>query len=104
MWRLVMIKMQRKPTTPGEMLKEEFLIPLKWTEETLAKQMDCDKNTVYQLINDEIPISSLLASKLASAFNTTAGFWLNIQKAADLYEKEKNKPFHDISLSRDRTL
>lgn len=90
MWRLVMIKMHRKPTTPGEMLKEEFLIPLKWTEKTLAKRMNCDESTIHQLINDEIPISSPLASKLASTFNTTTGFWLNIQEAKDLYEKEKN--------------
>lgn len=83
-----MIEMQRKPITPCEMLKEELLIPLKWSEKDLARRVGCDENMIRQLINDEIPISSSSASRLASALNTTKGFWLNIQKAKDFYEKK----------------
>ena len=80
--------MKRKPTTPGEMLKEEFLIPLNLKPEKLAKRIDYDVKTINQLINNEEPISKKLALKLASTFNTTPDFWLNLQRAVDLYEKQ----------------
>ena len=81
-----MIKMKRKPTTPGQMLKEEFLIPLKLTRKKLADRIDCDEKVIHRLVNNEEPISAILALKLASAFNTTPEFWLNLQRAVDLYQ------------------
>ena len=83
-----MMKMKRMPTTPGEILKEEFLIPLKLTKKTLADHIGCDEKIINRLINNREAISETLALKLASKFNTTPDFWLNLQKAIDLYEEQ----------------
>ena len=80
------MRMKRKPTTPGEMLKEEFLIPLKLTQKNLADHIGCDVKDIHQLVNNKGPISAILALKLASTFNTTPDFWLNLQRAVDLYQ------------------
>ena len=86
-----MMKMKRMPTTPGEMLKEEFLIPLELTQKELADHIGCDVKIIDQLINNNKSISTILASKLASAFNTTPDFWLNLQKAVNLYEEQMSE-------------
>ena len=84
------MKMKRMPTTPGEILKEEFLIPLKLTKKNLADHIGCDEKVIDRLINNKEPISAILALKLASAFNTTPDFWLNLQRAVDLYKAHQN--------------
>ena len=89
-----MMKITRKPTTPGEMLREEFLIPLKLKPEELAKRIDYDVNTINKLIDNRESISEGLASKLASVFNTTPDFWLNLQKATDFYEQQISEPLN----------
>ena len=61
----MMMQIKRKPTTPGEMLKEEFLIPLKLTEKTLANRIGCDEKIINQLINNEESISEKLALKIS---------------------------------------
>ena len=83
------MRVKRRPTTPGEMLKEEFLIPFELTQENLAHHINCNVKVIHRLINNRDPISEILASKLASKFNTTPDFWLNLQKAVDLYDKEQ---------------
>ena len=85
-----MMKMKRMPTTPGAILKEEFLIPLKLTEKNLATHIDCEEKVIHRLINDKEPVSTILALKLASTFNTTPEFWLNLQRAVDLYRAHQN--------------
>ena len=83
-----MMRMKRKPTTPGEMLKEEFLIPLKLKPRDLAKRIACDVETINKLMDNGESISEELASKLAATFNTTPDFWLNLQKAVDFYHEQ----------------
>ncbi len=84
------MKIKRMPTTPGEMLKEEFLIPLQLTQKDLADHINCDEKVLNRLINNKEPISTILALKLASTFNTTPDFWLNLQRAVDLYKAHQN--------------
>ena len=84
------MKMKRMPTTPGEMLKEEFLIPLQLTQKDLADHINCDEKVIDQLTNNKEPISETLALKLASKFNTTPDFWLNLQKAVDIYQETEH--------------
>ena len=87
--------MTRKPTTPGEILREEFLKPLGMTQQQLAKHLGCDIKVINRVVNGRTSISAELALKLAAAFNTSAEFWINAQKAVDLYEagrRLKNLP------------
>ncbi len=73
------------PTTPGEILKEEFLVPLEITQKELAEHLGCDVKVINRLVNGRTTLTASMALRLAAAFNTTAEFWLNAQKAVDIY-------------------
>ena len=81
---------QRKPTTPGEILSEEFLAPLKMTQKQLAEHIDCDVKVINRIVNERTAVTAEMALKLGAALRTTADFWLNAQKAVDLYEARKS--------------
>jgi addiction module HigA family antidote len=88
----------RKPTSPGEILNEEFLLPLNLKQTKLAKLLDCDVKVINRLVNEQSSLSVHMAIKLAAVFNTTPEFWLNAQRAIDLFEASKEiktlpKPF-----------
>ena len=75
----------RKPTSPGEILKEEFLVPLGMTQKQLADHLGCDVKVVNRLVNGRTSVTAEMALKLGATFRTTPGCWLNAQKAVDLY-------------------
>ena len=74
----------RKPTTPGEILREEFLAPLGMTQKQLADHLGCDVKVVNRIVNGRAAVTAEMALKLGAAFRTTPGFWLNAQKAVEL--------------------
>lgn len=80
-----MFTIKRDPTTPGEILQEEFLKPLGLTQKQLADHIGCDVKVINRIVNIKTSISAEMAVKLASAFNTSPQFWLNAQQAVDLY-------------------
>jgi antitoxin HigA-1 len=80
------MKLKRKPTSPGEILREEFLEPLGLTQKRLADHLDCDIKVINRLVNEKTSVSAELALKLSAAFDTTPEFWLNAQRAVDLYD------------------
>lgn len=84
-----MFKMKRKPTTPGEILNEEYLRPLAITQKGLADHIKCDVKVINRIVNGRCAVTAPLALKLAAALNTTPEFWLNAQKAIDIYEASK---------------
>ena len=79
-----MMVRRRKPTGPGEILREEFLIPLDLTQKQLADHLGCDVKVVNRIVNGRASVGAEMALKLAAAFRTTPDFWLNAQKAVDL--------------------
>ena len=81
-----MIPKKRAPTAPGEILEEEFLKPLKLTQKELADHIECDVKVINRIINNRSSLTVSIALKLASALQTTPEFWLNAQRATDLYE------------------
>lgn len=81
-----MIPKQRKPTTPGEILKEEFLQPMGITQKQLADHVKCDIKVINRIINGHTSVTAEMAMKLGAALNTSPEFWLNAQQAVDLYE------------------
>jgi addiction module HigA family antidote len=83
--------LQREPTHPGEVLKEEFLEPLNITQTKLAKDINSSFRSVNELINQKRGITVEMALKLAKYFNTTAQLWLNLQNEYDLYRVSNKK-------------
>jgi addiction module HigA family antidote len=80
-----MIKQRRNPTPPGEILQEEFLLPLRLTQKQLADHVGCDVKVINRIVNGRTSVTAEMALKLAAALRTTPEFWLNAQKAVDLY-------------------
>jgi addiction module HigA family antidote len=85
-----MATMKRKPTTPGEILNEEYLLPLGLTQKELSNHLGYDVKVINRLINGRTSLTASLALKLAAALNTTPEFWMNAQKAVDIYEASKH--------------
>ena len=89
------MKSKRKPTTPGEILREEFLLPLDMTQKQLSDHIEVDIKVINRIVNGRSTVTPMVALKLAHAFNTTPSFWLNAQNAVDLFAAEemlKNVP------------
>lgn len=83
------MKIQREPTTPGEILSEEFLGPLGMTQKQLADHIGCDVKVINRIVNDRSSVTAEMALKLAAAFKTSPQFWLNAQLAVDIYRASK---------------
>jgi len=75
----------RMPTTPGEILDEEFLKPMSLTQAGLAKHIGCDVKVINRIVNGRSAVTAEMALKLSAAFGTTPDFWMNAQKAVDLH-------------------
>lgn len=90
-------EINRKRTTPGEILNQEYLIPLGITQKKLADHIGVDIKVINRLVNGRTSVSPELALKLAASFNTTPQFWLNAQLAIDLEKaKKQGKKFKSL--------
>ncbi len=79
------MRRDREPTSPGEILEEEFLRPLGMTQRRLADHLGCDIKVINRIINGRSRVTPEMALKLAASFRTSPEFWLNAQEAVDLY-------------------
>lgn len=80
--------MSKRPTHPGEILKEEFAVGL--TQKELAKKLRYDIKVINRLMNRKTSVTPKMAIRLGKFFRTTAEFWMNAQIAHDLF-MERNK-------------
>ena len=78
-------RMTRKPTTPGEILREEDLLPLEMSQKDLADHIGQDVKVINRIVNGRSAVTAEVALKLSATFRTTPEFWLNAQKAVDLW-------------------
>ena len=81
---------RRKPTTPGEILREEFLRPLGLTQRQLADHLGCDVKVIHRIVNGRSAVTATVALELGSALRTTPDLWLNAQQAVDLYRASRS--------------
>ena len=73
-----------KPIAPGEILLEEFMIPLGVTQNKLARDIGVNPGRVNDIIRGRRGMSADTALRLAAYFGTSAEFWLNLQSRYDL--------------------
>jgi addiction module HigA family antidote len=72
------------PVHPGEVLREEFLLPMKLSAYSVAKACGVPRTRIERLIGEETPVTADTALRLAKALNTTPAFWMNMQARYDL--------------------
>ena len=75
---------QRVTTSPGEMLREEFMVPLDLSANALALALRVPANRVTAILKEERAGTADTALSLGRYFGTSARFWLNLQQAFDL--------------------
>lgn len=76
---------------PGEVLKEEFLVPLEITAYRLSKDTFIPQTRISQIIKGKRRITADSALRFAKYFGTSAKFWLGLQDDYDLEEEGINK-------------
>ena len=88
---MVRIPTHREPTHPGEMLLEEFLVPLGMTQSELAKAIHVPYQRVNEIINKRRGITPSTALRLAKLFGMSEDFWVNLQLRWDLYRVKQSE-------------
>ncbi|MCJ2082514.1 HigA family addiction module antitoxin [Methylobacterium sp. J-090] len=77
------------PLHPGEVLREEFLIPLGLTAGAVARACGVPRTRIERVASEDIGLTTDTALRLGRYFGTTAGFWLNLQKRFELETLER---------------
>jgi addiction module HigA family antidote len=86
-----MIELQREPTHPGIILKEEFLKPLNMTQSFLANAIGVSFRAINELVNEKRGITVEMALRLSKYFKTSPELWLNLQNQYELYKVSQKK-------------
>lgn len=89
--------MLRLRTHPGEVLNEEFLIPLEMSARALADAIDVPPNRITEIIRGERSVTADTAIRLGRYFGASSQFWLNLQQAYDLSKAERDGDFKKTS-------
>ncbi|MBK8285602.1 MAG: HigA family addiction module antidote protein [Ahniella sp.] len=79
-----MIRNGMRPIHPGEVLREDFLLPLGLSANALAKALNVPAPRVNDIVRERRGVSADTALRLARYFDSTPQFWLNLQAAYDL--------------------
>ena len=85
---MVRIPTNRPPTHPGEMLREEFLIPMEISQRDLATAIRVPYQRVNELVNQRRGVTPSTALRLAKFFRVSPDFWLNLQVRWDLFKAQ----------------
>jgi len=81
----------REPTHPGEMLLEEFLVPMGLTQQELANAIRVPYQRVNEIVHGRRGITPSTALRLAKFFGTSADFWMNLQLRWDLFQARQEE-------------
>ncbi|MDP3296804.1 MAG: HigA family addiction module antitoxin [Thermodesulfovibrionia bacterium] len=88
---MVRIPTHREPTHPGEMLLEEFLIPMGITQRELANEIHVPYQRINEIINKRRGVTPSTALRLAKFFGVSEDFWMNLQLRWDIYKAKLNE-------------
>lgn len=78
----------RRPITPGAVLREDYLEPLQLTQQTVADRIGVDRTTLNEVLNARRGVTPEMALRLSRAFGPAPQYWLNLQTAVDLYDAQ----------------
>ena len=85
-------KLERRPTHPGEMLREEFMPDYGLTVASLATALHVSRQTVNELVREKRSLSPDMAFRLHRLFGNSTEQWLGLQMGVDLWDAEHNAP------------
>lgn len=79
-----------RPIHPGEILREEFLTPLRLSARALSAALHAPVPLIRDIIRERRAVTPDVALRLARYFDTTAQFWLNLQSSFALKQAERH--------------
>jgi len=79
-----------RPTHPGVMLREDFLPEYGLTVSAFARALRVSRQTVNELLRERRAVSPEMALRLSRLFGNSPEFWLNAQRAIDLWDAARN--------------
>lgn len=88
--------MRRLRTHPGEILREEYLVPLGLSGRALAKILNVPANRLTEIMRGTRDVTADTAIRLGRYFGTDPRFWLNLQAAYDLSKAERSSDYKKI--------
>ena len=84
------------PITPGEVLAEEFLVPMGVSQYRLAKEIHVSPRRINEIVKGKRAITADTALRLRKFFGTTAQFWINLQTSYKLERAAEKVALDDI--------
>lgn len=88
---MIRIPTQKAPSHPGEILLQEFLLPMDLSQRDLADGIGVPYQRVNELVNGRRGITPATALRLAKFFGTTADLWMNLQLRWDLFHAQASE-------------
>ena len=88
---MVRIPKFREPTHPGEMLLEEFLIPMSISQRDLSSAIHVPYQRINEIINGKRGMTPSTALRLAKFFVMSEDFWMNLQLRWDMYRARRSE-------------
>jgi addiction module HigA family antidote len=83
------MKREITPTHPGEMIREDFLPDYGLTTASLADALGVSRQTINELLKERRAVTPAMALRLSRLFGNSPEFWLKVQNARDLWERER---------------
>ena len=80
---------KRRPTHPGEILREDVLPGARLTQDKLARLLGVSRRTISELLHERRPVTTDMAHRLARAFGTSPEMWLRLQQDVDLWDTHR---------------
>ena len=78
------------PVTPGDVLREEFMVPLGLSARALARELEVPSNRISAILAGDRGVTAETAILLSERFGTSPEFWLNLQMMHDLEEARRH--------------
>ena len=85
--------MPRIRTHPGEVLRDEFMVPLGLSARRLADEIGVPANRISDIVRAHRDVTADTAIRLARRFGTSPQFWMNLQNAYDLSQAEATNDY-----------
>ena len=79
----------RRPSHPGAMLREDFLTDFGLTVSQLAEAIGVSRQSINELLRGRRAVTPAMALRLAKLFGNSPEFWLNAQRAIDIWDAQR---------------
>jgi addiction module HigA family antidote len=88
----------KNPVHPGEILREEYLIPLGLSIKAAAEKIGVTRKALSEVVNERAGVSPLMAWRLSIAFSTSPELWTAMQMGYDLAKERDNPALRTVQL------